>query len=336
MKKFLSILLVTILSVSLLAACSSKGASNQSADSSKKEFSPKRDIEIVVPYSAGGGSDVIARVLAKVIKDKNLVDQNVLVVNKPGGSGAIGNTYTYSKQGDPHTLMTWAPGQQAGTIINDAEVRLEDLTPIATMALDSFLVAVAADSKYDSFEALVKAAKENPNQVTVGGSGIGNEDHLLFHLINKHYGTKLKYVTFKSGGETTAALLGGHVDVVITNPNEIMAQIKAGKVKALATSSEERLGKPLDQVPTFTELGQPEVQVVMFRGFVGPPEMPEEAVKYWEGVLKKVSESKAWQEDYINKFNLDSVYKGSEESEKFFKDVLDQYLELHREIGTLK
>jgi putative tricarboxylic transport membrane protein len=333
MKNRFSLAFTLFCIVLLMTACSSNGASSSS---NNKEFTPTKEVEFVVPYSAGGGSDMYARVFAQVSKESKLVDQNIVVINKEGGSGAVGNTYTFNKKGDSETLMTWAPGQQAGTVLNNADVKLENLTPIATLAEDSFLVVVKKDSKFNSLEDLINAAKEAPNKITVGGSGVGNEDHLLYHLINKNYKTKLKYVTFNSGGETTSALLGGHIDVVISNPNEILPQIEAGEVKALATSAEERLEGPLDQVPTFKELGHPEIKVAMFRGVVGPPDMPKEAVKYWENVMKEVSESEEWQEGYIKKYSLQNVFKGAEESKKYYEDVLEEYLEIHKELGTYK
>ncbi|MBP1156950.1 MULTISPECIES: tripartite tricarboxylate transporter substrate binding protein [unclassified Paenibacillus] len=349
MKKSISVVLSSLIAVSLVTACSSKqtaapssgGGDNTSSNQGNAApapagFVPAKDIEFVVPYSPGGGSDINARTLAQVIKNEKLVDKNMVIVNKPGGTGAVGNAYTFSKKGDPHTIMTWVSGQQAATVVNKAEVSLKDLTPIATMALDSFLVLVKANSPYQTFDDLVKAAKEKPEAITIGGAGATQEDYLIYHLINKHAGAKLKYVTFNSGGEAMTALMGGHVDVVSSNPNEVIAQIEAGELRALAATSEERLASPLDQVSSFKELGYPGIQLTQFRAIAGPPDMPQEAVKYWEGVFKKVSESADWQENYIKKYHLKSEFKNAEESKKYFEEALNMYLEIHKEAGTIK
>lgn len=350
MKKSMSVLLSSIIAVSLVSACSSQqtaapaapstgggsNTTNNQGSSAPAGFVPTKDIEFVVPYSPGGGSDINARTLAQVIKNEKLVDKNMIIVNKPGGTGAVGNAYTFSKKGDPHTIMTWVSGQQAATVVNKAEVSLKDLTPIATLALDSFLVLVKANSPYKTFDDLVKAAKANPEKITIGGAGATQEDYLIYHMINKHAGAKLKYVTFNSGGEAMTALIGGHIDVVSSNPNEVIAQIEAGELRALAATSEERLASPLDKISNFKELGYPEIQLTQFRAVAGPPGMPQEAVKYWEDVFKKVSESKDWQDNYIKKYHLKSDFKNAEESKKYFEEALNMYLEIHKEAGTIK
>jgi len=349
MKKIGSFLFTSVLAISLLTACSSSQPSNQNAGSqggstktegsepAKTEgFAPSRDVEFVVPYSAGGGSDLNARTLAQLMSQNKFVDQKLLVINKEGGSGAVGNAYTFSKKGDDHTLMTWGPGQQVAAVVNKADVTLEDLTPIATVANDTFLVVVKADSPYKTFEEFVEASKAKPDEVTVGGAGIGQEDSLIHFMINRDAGTKLKYVTFNSGGDTMSALMGGHIDSVITNPNEIISQIEAGEARAIAAASAERLAPPLDQVPTLKELGYPNIVMNQFRAVVGPPDMPAEAVKYWEDVFKKVAETKEWQENYIDKNNMVNMYLNAEDSKKLFEESLDLYLSIHKELGTLK
>ncbi|GCL73481.1 tripartite tricarboxylate transporter substrate binding protein [Paenibacillus naphthalenovorans] len=350
MKKPISVLLSSVIALSLVSACSSQqtaapaapgtggGANteNQQGSAAPAGFVPTKDIEFVVPYSPGGGSDINARTLAQVMKNEKLVDKNIMIVNKPGGTGAIGNAYTFSKKGDAHTIMTWVSGQQAATVVNNAQVTLKDLTPIATLAVDSFLVLVKASSPYKTFDDLVQAAKANPEKITIGGAGATQEDYLIYHMINKHAGAKLKYVTFNSGGEAMTALMGGHIDVVSSNPNEVIAQIEAGELRALATTSEERLSSPLDNIPSFKDIGYPEIQLTQFRAVAGPPDMPKEAVKYWEEVFKKVSESKDWQENYIKKNHLKSEYKNAEESKAYFEEALNLYLEIHKEAGTIK
>ncbi|PZE21061.1 tripartite tricarboxylate transporter substrate binding protein [Paenibacillus xerothermodurans] len=350
MRKFLTALLASIAAVSMLTGCANTPAAAPPQGSSSSAsaggstttggnishsagFTLTKDVEFVVPYSAGGGSDINARAMAQIMKTQKLVDKNILIINKPGGTGAVGNSYTFSKKGDAHTLMTWVSGQQAATVVNKADVMLKDLTPIATLAVDSFLILVKADSEFKTFDDLVKAAKENPDKVTIGGAGATQEDYLIHHLINKHAGAKLKYVTFNSGGEALTGLIGGHIDVMSSNPNEVIAQIEAGQLRALAATSEERLSSPLEQVPSFKDLGYPGIQLTQFRAVAGPPGMPPEAVKHWEGVFKQIHESKEWQDNYIKKYNLKSEYKNAEESKKYFEEALNKYLDIHKEMA---
>jgi putative tricarboxylic transport membrane protein len=316
---------------------SDSSSSDSSSDSKEEVWAPSRDVEFVVPYSPGGGSDTNARTIVKVINDNDLAPGiNFNVVNKPGGSGAVGNAYTYNKKGDDHTIMTWVPTQSTSQLVNDADVGLKDVTPIATLALDSFLLVVNADSPYNTIEEFVEAAKASPGKLSIGGAGKGGEDHVIMYMLEKAAGIKLNYVTFNSGGETTSALLGGHIDATITNPNEILGTIQSGDARALATSSREPLEPPFTEVPTFASKGYEDVYYQQFRGIVGPPGMPQEAVDYYEGIMKKVAETSDWKENYITKNSLTSAFKGAEESEKFYEESFETTKALLKELGMIK
>ncbi|WP_052948824.1 Bug family tripartite tricarboxylate transporter substrate binding protein [Mesobacillus campisalis] len=322
-----------------LAGC----GGNQTAGTGTKEkeasaesgYSLGKNVEFVVPYSAGGGSDTNARTIAKIIKEEGLIKENILVVNKEGGSGAVGNTYTHSKKGSPSTISTFVSGQISSAVMSNAKIQLEDLTPLGTLALESFVLLVDGDSEYKTFEDFVKAAKDNPGKISVGGTGLGGEDHMVYHLTNREASIETKFVTFQGGGETLSALMGGHIDAFFSNPSEVMAQIEAGELRALATASPDKLGEPLNEIPTFKELGY-DIEFQQFRGIAGPPDMPEEAVAYWENVFKGVSESEEWQNNYIEKFSLEPTYMNAEESKAFFEKSETLYKELLTELDLIK
>jgi putative tricarboxylic transport membrane protein len=313
----------------------SNDSQSQSAPNSSTAVKLDGSVELIVPASAGGGSDINARMLAEILQANKLIDENVMVVNKPGGSTAVANSYTFKKEGTNNTILTWNSSQIISPYLNKNDVTIEDLTPLGTLTLDSYLIIVKADSKYETLEDLTKAARENPQTVSIGGTGQGTEIHILSHLINKYGETDLKYIPFESGGETTSALLGGHIDVTLANPNEVKSQIEAGEVRALATSSEERIGGVLEDVPTFDEVGLGEIKISSFRGYVGPPGMTDEEIAFWEDVLKKVHESESWQKDYIEKYDLSSQYMDAEESKAFYEEVLNLYLEASKEMGLI-
>lgn len=316
---------------------SSEDTSKDSEASGDEGWKPKRDVEFVVPYSPGGGSDTNARTIVKIINDNELAPGvNFTVVNKPGGSGAVGNTYVYNKKDDAHTIMTWVNGQMTSPLVNDAKVGLDEVTPIGTLALDSFLLVVNANSKYETLEDFINAAKENPDTIAVGGSGKGGEDHIVMYMLEKAAGIDLKYVTFQSGGETTSALMGGHIDAIFTNPNEVLGAIESGDVRALASSSKDPLEAPFNEVPTFDSKGYGDVYYQQFRGIAGPPEMPAEAVAYYEDILKKVTETEDWKVGYIQKNSLTPTFKGADESLSFYKDSFETTKALLGELGLLK
>lgn len=331
-----TISLVALLGFLMITLIGCSSAESQTKANESSEVKLDGSVELIVPASAGGGSDVNARMFAEVIKEEDIIDKNIMVVNKPGGSTAIANSYTYNKEGSNNTVLTWNSSQIISPILNENDVTIDDLTPLGTLTLDSYLFIVKGDSKYNNLNEIVEAARKNPETITIGGTGQGTEIHILSHLINKYAETEFKYVPFDSGGETTSALLGGHIDVILSNPNEVLSQIEAGEVKALASSSQDRLSGVLEDTPTFEELGYKDIKLTSFRGYVGPPGMSEDEIVFWEDVIKQVHESEEWQKDYIEKNELTAQYMNAEESKEFYKEVLDLYLEVSKEMGLIK
>jgi putative tricarboxylic transport membrane protein len=257
------------------------------------------------------------------------------VVNKPGGSGAVGYTYLLSKKGNPHVIAGATPTVVAGKIEGRLKGDHRDgMTILAIMAVDDLTLAVKSDSPYKTVEEFVKAAKEKPSQLTVGGTGTNTEDHIFTHLMEKAAGIKVKYVPFNSGGEVTAALMGGHVDSAVENPNEVVAQIEAGKAKYLAVASDQRL-KGAPNVPTFKERGF-DFEWEQMRGVVGPADMGADAVKWWEETLRKVSDSKKWREQYIERNLLTPVFWTGDQANKYLDGLRDKYTKAFTDLGVLK
>ncbi|KZC99947.1 MULTISPECIES: tripartite tricarboxylate transporter substrate binding protein [Thalassospira] len=296
------------------------------------EWTPKNNVEFIVPYSAGGGSDLNARALAEAIRENQLMEQNLLILNRPGGSGAVGNTYVASKEGDGSTIMTFNSGQMMSTISNDAAIKLESITPLGTLALDTLMLAVKVDASTTTFEELLAAANKDPLKITVGGTSRGSEDNLVFSLLNKPAGKTLQYVPFNGSADVLSALLGGHVNAGIFNPSEIAPQVEAGSVRVLGSFSAERLPGVFEDVPTFAELGYIEAVFEMFRGYAGPPNMTQEMIDFWNGVLGGAAQSEQWLKDVEAK-GLIPTYLDAEESKRFWQKEEQRYVELLGELS---
>ncbi len=342
-KKF-SILLAILMVLGLVVAgCGGNdaGEADQSDNQSSGEpaedtaWVPEKPIEFVVPYSAGGGSDTNARALAKVLTQNDLVPVDIMVVNKPGGSGAVGDAYIASKKGSEYTIATWVNGQQTAAVANNADVGLNEVTPLSILAIDSYAYMVSADSPYDTMEEFVAAAKENPGTLTVGGSAKGSEDHMSKALVDRGFDIDTKYVAFDGGGEVIAAILGGHVNAGLANPNEMLGQLEAGKVKVLGVLSEERMGGPLAEVPTMKELGADDTIFHQFRGYAVPPETPQEVIDWWADTLKKASETEDWKNNYIAPNSLTPMYLTPDETYDFMHESLDSQVSLLRDLGFI-
>lgn len=328
-RRFLGFALAGVITLSLVTGAA------QSASQSK-EWKPEREIEFVVPSAPGGGSDLNARTVADLAQKNKFSPYALMVVNKPGGSGAVAFSYVNTKKGDPYTLMVLHSGQVMGSYVNNWAVKANDLTYVATLALDELTLGVRKDGPYKDFNGLLKAVKDKPESIKIGGSQRGNSDHLSFELLNKYTRSKFTYVMFNSSGEVMSALLGGHIDAGIFNPMESIGQVEAGRVIPVATFSKERLPGVFKDVPTFGELGYKKIQVTEIRAIAGPPQMPPAAVKFYAEMLKKITETEEWKKNYIERSLLTNHYLNAYVTKKFHEQQIQLYTKTFREVGLMK
>lgn len=288
-------------------------------------WEPTKDVEFIVPSAPGGGSDLNARTIAEIAQSAKLIPVNFLIVNKPGGSGAVSFSYVAGKKGDNHTLMVLHNGQDLGSYVLNWDVKGKDLTYIGTVALDAQILCAVAGSKFADLKNAIELSKKE--RVTYGGSQKGNTDHLSYIVLNKETGANFKYVMFNSSGEVLSAMLGGHVDLGVLNPSECIGQIRAGKLVPLASFSAKRESGELASVPTFTELGYPKVVIQDARAIAAPPGMSPEAVAYYENLLKQVTEQPKWKTDYVEKNFLTPVFINAADSRAYFTNEAEQSME---------
>jgi putative tricarboxylic transport membrane protein len=296
---------------------------------------PTKTVEIVVPYGAGGGTDNLMRMIVGIIDENKWSPMPMNVVNRPGGSGAVGYTYLIGKKGDSHVVAGATPYVVSGKIEGRLPGNHRDaMTILMVVAIDELMLSVRADSKYQSIDEFVRAAREKPGQLTIGGTNTNSEDHIFTYLLEQAAKIKVKYVPFNSGGEVTTALMGGHVDAAVENPNEIVAQVEAKKAKNLAVAARKRLADAGD-VPTFAERGY-EFYWEQYRGVVGPADMTPEAVTWWQDALRKVTETPKWKEQYIKRNLLTPVAWTGEEANKYLDSLNGKYEKALLDLGAIK
>jgi putative tricarboxylic transport membrane protein len=296
---------------------------------------PSKTIEVVVPFAPGGGTDNMMRMITGIMDENKLSPQPLNVNNRPGGSGTIGYMYLISKKGDSHVIAGATPMIASGKLQGRLPGNHRDvMTVLMIVAIDELMLSVRTESPYKTVEEFIAAAKAKPGQLTLGGTGTHNEDHIFAHLLEESAKIKVKYVPFNSGGEVTAALMGGHIDGGIMNPNEIQAQIEAGKAKNLAVAAKKRMtGAP--DVPTFAEKGYPFYWEQM-RGVIGPAGMEPAAVAWWQDALKKVTATKKWQDEYIKGNLLTPTSWTGEEANKYLDSITGDYEKALGALGALK
>ncbi|WP_430791306.1 tripartite tricarboxylate transporter substrate binding protein [Virgibacillus flavescens] len=317
------------------AACSDNEKASNKSDG---EWTPDSSIEIVSPSGAGGGWDTTARMVGKVFNETGIIEQDIGIVNKPGGGGAVGWASIHAKKGSNTDLFVSSPPILLVPLNGQSEYGHEDFTPLSNVIADYAAFAVAADAKWDNMNELFDDMKKDPSSITViGASSPGSMDHIQFVKIAKAAGvdvTKIKYVSDQDGGALTA-LLNGSVDVYSTGVAETVEQVKAGKIKVLGVTSEERLeGEVLSDFPTVKEQGI-DATFVNWRGFFGPPDMDEAAVKFYEEKFKKLSESEEFAE-IRKKFGWSEMYMDSQEYKKFLDKEKKDIKALLEELGLAK
>src|SRR2546421_7751255 len=296
---------------------------------------PQKTIEVVVPYAPGGGTDHLMRMIPGIIDENRWSPAPMNVINRAGGSGAIGYNYLINKKGDSHVVAGATPMVVSGKIEGRLPGNHRDaMTTLMIVAIDELMLSVRGESPFKTIDEFVKAARAKPGSLTVGGTATFTEDHIFTHLFEQAAKVKLKYVPFNSGGEVTAALMGGHIDAGVMNPNEIVAQIEAKKARNLAVASKKRLTDAAD-VPTFAEKGY-DFYWEQMRGVVGPANMAPEAVKWWQDTLRKGTETKKWKEDYIKRNLLTPPQRTGGEGDQYLDSLNGKYESALNALGAVK
>ncbi len=297
-------------------------------------WAPTKDVELVVQASAGGGSDIFARKIADILTKEKLSAKPINVVNKPGGSGAVAYTYVKQKQADPHFLATVTLSYLTTPLSNtNAGYTYADLTNLVTLAVDDFVAVVKEEASYKTLKDIVDAAKsKGPKQIKVGGTQVGSSDSIIPALIEQAAGVQFNYITFQSGGEVNAALLGGTVDFAIANPAEALSLVQGKKLRAVASFSPD----PLKGWNVGTAKSQG-INVVweQFRGIVAPGGLKEIEQKYWADALEKMTKSADWQK-YLDDNTLRALVKKGADAKKYLDDQNAMLKTVLTKLGVIK
>jgi putative tricarboxylic transport membrane protein len=296
---------------------------------------PTKPIELCVPAGPGGGSDVLARAIVNIIETEKLSPVNIVVVNRPGGNSLVGMSAVAQQKGNPLVLMTYHSGQVGAPYVAGKPIATyRDFTLLASIAVDEQTLCVKADSPYKTVKDLVAAAKEKGGAMTVGGVTTGQDDHMCNRLLERAAGIKTRFVSFNSGGETLAAIMGGHVDCIWANPSEVAPAIEGKQVRMLAVARESRPNYITD-VPTFKEQGY-DVTWKMFRGIVGAPGIGPEVIAFYETMLKRVTESKQWKEGFLKRYMLTPAWSDHQEFTSFVGQQETVSVGILKELGLIK
>jgi len=298
------------------------------------DWKPKKPVEFIIMAGTGGGADQIARLLQGLIEKENLSPRPFIPINKPGGSGAEALRYLKDKTGDDHVLLVTLNSFYTTPIIQkDLGVDPLSFTPIARMALDTFLLWVNTDrTDITDLKSYVAAVKKAGKNWKVGGTGSGQEDSILTAMMEKEFGYKVTYIPFPGGGTVAKNLVGNHIDSTVNNPAEQNEFMRAGESKPIVQFTAERMAAYPD-VPTAKELGV-DIEYYMQRSINGPPGMSKDAQAFYIDLFKKLYESKEWQ-DFCVSDGLDCTeWVAGDDLAAFHKAQLKRHKDLIDAVGA--
>ena len=297
------------------------------------QFKPTRPIEVIVHTGPGGGADVLARFIASTVEKEKLAPVRMQVNNKSGGNGVTAMNYVMEKKGEPHAIALFTGNWLTNPLVQaEAKATVKDMTPIARLVLEPAVVVVKNDAPYKTLKDFIDAAKKTPGQLKQSGGSITSRDNVVRQLMMKNTGANWAFISFPGGGERIAALLGGHVNMMVIEPQEAGEHIRAGNMRVLAQVSEKRLaGFP--NAPTLKEAGVEIPNIPQVRGVVAPPGMPADAVAYYEDLFARVTKTAAWKK-YLEDNQFEDGYQKSAELSQFFDQYTNRMRDVLKEAGA--
>ena len=305
-------------------------------------WEPSKPIEFVATAGPGGGTDNFARTVQGIITKHKFTEQPVVVVSKPGGSGAEGYTYGKSMAGDPYKVVFGTSNAWQQPMVSKVAFKHTDLTPIAAMVQDEFLLWVKQDSPYKTVTDYLKAVAAKPDDFKMGGAQSKDTDEILTRIIEKTAKVKFTYIPFKSGAEAAVQLAGGHIDSHVNNPSESIGQWRGGTQRPLCAFSPQRLPKGAkitateawSDIPTCVEAGLNIPLYQQPRTVWLPAKVTADQVAFYVDLMKKVQGTPEWKE-YIERSSQTDTFLAGADFDKFIKEDIERAQKIAAEQGWL-
>lgn len=299
---------------------------------------PERNVEIVVPSAAGSSLDASARMMGRILVENKIVEVPVLVVNKPGGGGTISTTYLDQHAGDPHYLYLSIMSLMNTHILGRSKANWDTYTPIAMVFSENMTMVVQPQSALKSAQDVMNRLKADPQSVSIAiGSTRGGTGHLNTALLARSMGVDpkiLKTVQFPGNSQALTALMGGHVDLSSMSFAQAWSQAQTGKVRILGVASDKRGPGSLAGIPTWKEQGF-NFEFYNTRFVLGTKGITPEQTAYWDTALKRVLDTKEWQE-FAAKGDYIPFYFNHKETPKKLAALYDQIKGALVDVGMAK
>jgi putative tricarboxylic transport membrane protein len=306
------------------------------------QWQPTRPIEFIVPAGTGGGADQMARTIQGIVTKYNLTKTPMVVINKAGGAGGEGFLDVKNSRNNPHKIIITLSNLFTTPLATGIPFSWKDLTPVAMLALDEFVLWVNAETPYKSVDDYIAAVKKAPaGQYKMGGTGSRQEDQIITVAIEKSANVKFTYIPFRGGGEVAVQLVGNHVNSTVNNPIEAVAQWRGGKVRPLCVFDDVALpyketivdNQSWASIPTCMSQ-KLNLEYLMLRGIFMSPGATPEQVNYYVELFKKVRETPEWKKLMADgAFN--QTFMTGDEYAKWVAKEEQRHRELMKEAGFL-
>jgi len=304
---------------------------------SAQEWKPARNVDIVVASGAGGSSDRTARVVQRLLQ-ANPAFPSISVTNRQGGGGTVAWTYLAQQPGDPHYIATFSPTMVTNQLLGVTKLRFTDFTPLSIILREYVLVSVNADSPITSAKALLEHIRKDPTALSFAfAAAPGNHNHVVIGMIFKAAGAdpkQSKVVIQKSGGDGAIAVLGGHIDVLVGAPANVLPHIQAGKMRAIGLSAPQRQPGAAAELPTLKEQG---INAVFYswRGFLGAKDIAPSQIAFWDAAFAHALQAEAWKQDLAKNAWAEDL-KNAAETRKHLDSEQELIATMLGELGLLK
>ncbi len=328
-------------STSIALACAFALGTAALPAAAQADWQPTKAVELVVPFSPGGATDQMARTIQAIITKHNMIKSPVVIQNKAGASGAEGILDVKSASKDAHKLLVASTAIFTVPLATTVPFKWTELTPVAMVAQDQFVLWVNAETPYKTAPEYLEAVRKEPGKFKMGGTSSKREDHVITASVEQQAKVKFTYIPYKGGGEASTQLVGKHIDSNVNNPSESIAQWRAGQVRALCVFDTERMAykaKVTEQqgwadIPTCKEQGL-DVHYTMLRGFFLPGGVTPAQAKFYTELLKKVVATSEWQE-YLEKNALKPEFMVDAPFVDFLRKDADSHETIMKNAGFL-
>jgi tripartite-type tricarboxylate transporter receptor subunit TctC len=292
---------------------------------------PDRPVHLVVAYPPGGASDLMARILAQKLSE--VWKQPVIVDNKPGAAGTLGTDYAARQPADGYTFML---GNMGPTLVNPLLTKVpydleRDFIPVSLVATGPCVLVVNPKSPYKTLADLIRAAKAKPGSLNFGSGGAGTLAHLSGEMLDDAAGIEMQHVPYKGGVAAVNDVMGGQIDMIIADTQAVMQYIKAGRLRALAITSAERVPQ-LPNVPTFTESGLAGLVALNSWGVYLPARTPADVVQRYREAIDRAMSNPALVQLYYD-MGVQAMHSSPAELKQFNQAEIAKYARIIKENG---